>query len=389
MTNSKTILVVDDSDADQQAYRRTFRDRKDYKLVSALSAEEGLAILETAKPDLILLDFNLPDMDGLLFMAKLADSPFSTIPIVMLTGEGDESLAVEAMKCGAEDYLVKHVDGRHLKLLPSVVAQAIRKYEALLSKSIAEKALSERTSELHVKEEQLQEALSLNQSILMTTAIGIAVYRHDGQCIMVNPAFSRMIGGSMEQLLKQNFRNIPSWQESGLLGWAESVLKSGRSEEHEIQLTSMFGIQHWLHCQFSSFISQGESNLLLMIQDIDERKRAEEELRVAAVAFEIKDPTLITDANANIIRANKLFLDKLGYTLDEIVGENPRLFKSGVHDENYYAQMWKRILQTGSWCGEIRIKSKEGRVLHPFWLTITAVKNEEQETTHYIGIYNY
>jgi PAS domain S-box-containing protein len=389
MTNSKTILVVDDSDADQQAYLRTFRDRKDYKLVSALSAEEGLAILETAKPDLILLDFNLPDMDGLLFMARLADSPFSTIPIVMLTGEGDESLAVEAMKCGAEDYLVKHVDGRHLKLLPSVVTQAIRKYEALLDKSITEKALSERTSELHVKEEQLQEALSLNQSILMTTAIGIAVYRHDGQCIMVNPSFSRMIGGSKAQLLKQNFHNIQSWQESGLLGWAESVLKSGQSEEHEIQLTSTFGIQHWLHCQFSSFTSQGESNLLLMIQNIDERKRAEEELRVAAVAFEIKDPTLITDANANIIRANKLFLGKSGYTLDEIVGKNPRLFKSGMHDENYYAQMWKRILQTGSWCGEIRIKSKEGRVLHPFWLTITAVKNEEQETTHYIGIYNF
>ena len=149
MTNSKTILVVDDSDADQQAYRRTFRDRKDYKLVSVLSAEEGLAILETAKPDLILLDFNLPDMDGLLFMARLADSPFSTVPIVMLTGEGDESLAVEAMKFGAEDYLVKHVDGRHLKLLPSVVEQAIRKYVAFLDNSITEKALSERTSELH------------------------------------------------------------------------------------------------------------------------------------------------------------------------------------------------------------------------------------------------
>jgi PAS domain S-box-containing protein len=389
MTNAKTILIVDDSDADQLAYRRTFKDREDYRLVEALSAEEGFAALAHATPDLILLDYNLPDMDGLLFMARLADSPSGSVPIVMLTGEGDESLAVEAMKCGAEDYLVKHVDGRHLKLLPSVIEHAIRKREVLLEKSVAEKALSERTSELHVKEEQLQEALSLNQSILMTSAVGIAVYRHDGQCIMVNPSFARLTGGSEEQLLKQNFRHIRSWQESGLVDWAESVLKSGRSEEREIRLTTTFGVQHWLHCQFSRFISQGESNLLFMIQNIDERKRADEELRVAAVAFEIKDPTLITDAHANIIRANKLFLDKLGYSLEEIVGENPRIFKSGLHDQQYYAQMWKQLLRTGSWCGEIRIKSKEGRVLHPFWLTITAVKNEAQETTHYIGIYNF
>ncbi len=126
-----------------------------------------------------------------------------------------------------------------------------------------------------------------------------------------------------------------------------------------------------------------------LIRNIAERKLVEAELRVAAVTFEIKDPSLITDANANIIRANQKFLDKLGFSMDEIVGKNPRIFKSGLHDRKYYEQLWKQLLQTGSWCGEIRIKTKEGRILHPFWLTITAVKNEQQETTHYIGIYNF
>lgn len=389
MKTPRIILIVDDSEADQHAYRRTFSDRKEYNLITALSAEAGFAALANTKPSLILLDYNLPDMDGLLFMARLADSSSVAVPVVMLTGEGDESLAVEAMKCGAKDYLVKHVDGRHLKLLPSVIEHAIQEHEALEAKDIAEKALRERTSELHVKEEQLREALSLNQSILMTSAVGISAYRHDGKCIMVNPSFAKTIGGTEEQMLNQNFHNLRSWRESGLLGWAQSVLASGVNEEHEIQLTSTFGRHRWLHCQLSRFISQGESNLLLMIQDITERKMNEEELRVAAVAFEIKDPTLITDAKANIIRANKLFLDKLGYSLEEIIGANPRIFKSGLHDRKYYEQLWKELLQNGSWCGEIRIKSKEGRVLHPFWLTITAVKNEQQETTHYIGIYNF
>jgi PAS domain S-box-containing protein len=126
-----------------------------------------------------------------------------------------------------------------------------------------------------------------------------------------------------------------------------------------------------------------------LIQNIEERKRTEDDLRIAAVAFEIKDPTIITDVNANIIRANKKFLDKLGYSMEEIVGQNPRIFKSGMHDKSFYEQLWKRLIQTGSWSGEIRIKTKEGRILHPFWLTITAIKNEQQEITHYIGIYNF
>lgn len=126
-----------------------------------------------------------------------------------------------------------------------------------------------------------------------------------------------------------------------------------------------------------------------LILNIAERKRVEAELRIAAVAFEIKDPSLITDAKANIVRANQKFLEKTGYRLEEIVGRNPRMFKSGVHDKKYYENLWNHLLEDGAWSGEIRIMTKEGRILHPFWLTITAVKNEQQETTHYIGIYNF
>jgi len=126
-----------------------------------------------------------------------------------------------------------------------------------------------------------------------------------------------------------------------------------------------------------------------LIQNIAERERVEAELRIAEVAFEIKDPTLITDAAGNIIRANQKFLEKTGFSMEEIFGENPRIFKSDLHDGKYFERMWKQLLQDGTWSGEIRIRNKEGRTLHPFWLTITAVKNERQETTHYIGIYNF
>lgn len=126
-----------------------------------------------------------------------------------------------------------------------------------------------------------------------------------------------------------------------------------------------------------------------LVSDIDRHQQIEADLRIAAVAFEIKDPSLITDAQANIIRANQKFLDKTGYRLEEIVGRNPRIFKSGMHDQKYYEKLWKQLLEEGAWSGEIRIRTRENRILHPFWLTITAVKNERDETTHYIGIYNF
>lgn len=124
-----------------------------------------------------------------------------------------------------------------------------------------------------------------------------------------------------------------------------------------------------------------------LLENITKLEQAEENLRIVSVAFESKDPILITDANANILRANKMFLKLAGYTMEEIAGKNPRMFKSGQNGPDYYKRMWKQMLQAGYWSGEIRIKDKQGQEI-PVGIVITAVKNERQEITHYVAIYN-
>ncbi|MGC2165125.1 MAG: PAS domain S-box protein [Gallionella sp.] len=124
-----------------------------------------------------------------------------------------------------------------------------------------------------------------------------------------------------------------------------------------------------------------------MLKNINKLKEAEENLRVVSVAFESKDPILITDANANILQANNMFLNITGYTTEEIIGKNSRMFKSERHNSDLHKNMWQQLLRAGSWRGEIRIRGSDGREV-PAGVVITAVKDQQQETTHYVAIYN-
>jgi PAS domain S-box-containing protein len=124
-----------------------------------------------------------------------------------------------------------------------------------------------------------------------------------------------------------------------------------------------------------------------MSQNIAELKHAEDNLRTISVTFESKDPILITDAQANILKANKMFLKISGYTSEELIGQNPRILKTGRYSKGYYQKMWSELLRKGSWIGETRIRDKRGSEI-PMGMVITVVKNERQEITHYVAIYN-
>lgn len=104
----RTILIVEDSPEDREMYRRyLMRDRDyDYTIIEASLGEEGLSLWQQHQPDAVLLDYRLPDLDGLEFLAALQTQgqPF---PIVMITGVGNEAIAVQVIKAGAQDYLVK------------------------------------------------------------------------------------------------------------------------------------------------------------------------------------------------------------------------------------------------------------------------------------------
>ncbi|MEA2695666.1 MAG: hypothetical protein QOJ16_5053 [Acidobacteriota bacterium] len=105
-----TILIVDDSPEDRAVYIRLLsQDRRhEYRFLETGLGEEGLRLGREERPDCLLLDYRLPDLDGLEFLSLLtAETADDPLPVIVLTGQGSESVAVQAMKNGAQDYLLK------------------------------------------------------------------------------------------------------------------------------------------------------------------------------------------------------------------------------------------------------------------------------------------
>lgn len=106
-----TVLIVEDSDTDRENYCRLLRrnEQYDFRFLEADNGEEGLALFRQHQPDCVLLDYNLPDIDGIEFLATIQEesADYSIPVVVMLTGQGTSTVAVEAMRRGAMDYLVK------------------------------------------------------------------------------------------------------------------------------------------------------------------------------------------------------------------------------------------------------------------------------------------
>jgi diguanylate cyclase (GGDEF)-like protein/PAS domain S-box-containing protein len=121
--------------------------------------------------------------------------------------------------------------------------------------------------------------------------------------------------------------------------------------------------------------------------DITERGRLEQELRIAAIAFESQAAILVTDAKQHILRINPAFTKLTGYSAEEAIGQKPTLLSSGRQDAQFYREMWKSLKESGHWQGEIWNRRKCGEI-YPEWLTISAVNNDRGCVTHYVSTFS-
>jgi len=110
----------------------------------------------------------------------------------------------------------------------------------------------------------------------------------------------------------------------------------------------------------------------------------DEQLRIAAIAFEAQEGMMVTDTHSVILRVNRAFTLVTGYTPEEVIGKKPNLLNSDRHDASFYSAIWKSLNDTGAWEGELWSRRKNGEV-YPEYLNISAVKNQSGIITNYVS----
>ncbi len=116
-------------------------------------------------------------------------------------------------------------------------------------------------------------------------------------------------------------------------------------------------------------------------------KASQDQLRIAAIAFNAQMGMTVCDAHNTILQVNQAFTDITGYTAEEVVGKTPHVLSSGRHSDAFYQAMFASIAKDGMWAGEIWNRHKNGGVF-PEWLTITAVKDDAGCITHYVAAFS-
>ena len=176
----RTLLIVDDSLEDRELYRRyLLRDREyAYTFIEATLGQQGLELWQQHQPDAVLLDYRLPDLDGLEFLSKL--QPFiqeGCLPAVVITGQGNEAIAVQAMKTGAQDYLVKEQltpEGLHLAVSGAI--ETVRLRTQLRQRIEREQVVTQLTRQIH-------QSLRLDD-ILQTTVTEVRQFLHTDRVVV-------------------------------------------------------------------------------------------------------------------------------------------------------------------------------------------------------------
>ena len=229
---------------------------------------------------------------------------------------------------------------------------------------------SEAASRLSERQSQISEA-RLN-SIFDASPDALLISDPQGTITMANKqveglfgyTVGDLLGRSMDILVPEGFHNIHRERQG------QARRKNGAVFDVEISM--------------SQFETDQGSFVACSLRDVTERKRVEEELRVAATAFDVQEGIVITDANEIILRVNNAFIDSSGYSAEELVGQTPRLLRSGRHDAAFYAEMWQSLKDHGLWQGEVWDRRKNGEI-YPKWLSIKVVNSADGEVSHYVA----
>lgn len=265
MTEGHTILILDDDPGIARLVGNSVA-AMSCKPVTFSNGVDALSWIASNKPDLMLLDNVLPDMRATDFLDAAEKSGISA-PFIMTTGQGSEAVAVELMKRGALDYVVKDAD--FLERLPAVLKRALTLIAAQRKVSDMEKALAQYRVE--------------TRAILEAAADGIATFDDTGRIVTANSAIREMYGLQGEELVGQNVSVLFAHKAVGatlpLPGrQTTSEVKRQLRAPHEFIAVRTDGSSFDAEVTFSEIEGSSQRLYLAIVRDISDKKRVQRQM---------------------------------------------------------------------------------------------------------------
>ena len=237
-------------------------------------------------------------------------------------------------------------------------------------------ASSRDISERKRAEHKADVMLLRQQALMDSTLEGIHIMDIHGNIVEANDTFCGMLGYTQAEAAKLNVADWDAkWSHAELMERFRMLVRMN-SALFETVHRRKDGTLIDVEVSTTGADISGQSFLFASSRDITERKKAVDELKLASMVLQnSSEGMLVTDEDNLIIAVNPAFTDITGYTLEEVKGQNPRMFRSGRHDRDFYQTMWKAIETDGFWQGEIWDRRKNGEI-HAKLLTINTILNE-------------
>jgi PAS domain S-box-containing protein len=376
-TNVTHILLIEDDKAHQDLVLRAFRDDPEqYRLSVAANLREARLITERDLPDLILADWVLPDGKGLEILMRRDGAV--TIPLIIMTSYGDEHLAVQIMKSGAIDYVVK--SATMFAELPRIIKRALHDWENIHERKRAEEAVQDTHKRLG--------------DILSFLPDAVLAIDNDGRVIAWNDAIARMTGvPAAEMLGKGNHEySIPFYGErrpilidlviiddTDIETKYDFIQRDGDRITTETFIPTIFGGKGaylWGTATPLYDTAGNRTGAIEVIRDITERKQAEEKLResrdILSYAF-YKSPlikTLSDLSTGKYLEVNDSFCRVSKFSREEVIGKTA--IELGWISKDERLRMMQEVQQAGWVNGiELPLRSKNGQnIIARYWGTI-------------------
>ncbi len=326
------ILLIDDNPQDRLlAIRALEQEFPTFQVEEIIKAEDLTSALETGQFDVVITDYQLRWSDGLVVLRAIK-SRYPDCPVVMFTNSGSQEIAVEAMKAGLEDYVIK--SAKHYIRLATAV------------RSAWEKAQTKR------KVKGLENRL---QYLLNQLNVGVFRQTLDGSLLEGNPAFFQLLGLS-EKCRSQAIQSIKSsFLPEDYAQFLNELNEKGQIRDCEVKLRQADGKSIWVRLSLTINTIDGQTIIDGLLEDISDRKRAEEELYHREQEFK----ALVENAPDIIARLDKeLRYLYVNPAVEAITGVSPeRLLgktraEYGISDEVFtsWQETTRQVFVTGREC---------------------------------------